>query len=269
MVTSKELAIADVSELPLRTRIESFFKGTDAVANFAKSVMISVLRGQLNLNDKEKAIVGTYFRMYAWIASMVAMNHRIHFQGAAAAARALFELLLDTVIETYFAADNIVSFCDAHIDACKIDCTKQRAFITAPMRKDNIDALIVKHWGKNKKGLPNRPKHWSGKNVRDRAHDLGLSYEELYVEEYQLLSWYIHSGAVGHVNVPEELFEIRFGLSHSHAQKTFLEATVTCAKEMKITIAIDWFQDAIADLRLTPGKVLVDEQIKILEANKK
>lgn len=287
MVTLEELAITDVADLPLRKQIESFFKGTDAIASFAKSVMIPILRGQLNLNDKEKAITGTYFRMYAWIVSMVAMNSRIHFQGAAAAARALFELLLDMqmlssdktgslvqkftafpAIETYFAAEKLVSFCDEHINLCKIDCTQQRTFITQPMKQSEINALIIKHWGKTKKGFPNRPEHWSGKHVRERARDLGLSYEELYVEEYQLLSWYIHSGAAGHVNVPEKLFEIRFGLAHSLAQKIFLEATTTCAREMKITIAIDWFQDAIADLRLMPGKVLVDEQIKILEANK-
>ncbi len=55
----EELAIADIFELPLRTRIEPFFKGTSAIADFTKSVMIPILRGQVKLNDKEKAIVGS------------------------------------------------------------------------------------------------------------------------------------------------------------------------------------------------------------------
>jgi hypothetical protein len=94
MVTFDELEKADVSDLPVRMRIEAFYKGTDALSQFTESKMIPILKGQINLSYKEKAIVGTYYRMYGSVRSLVAMNRRIHFQGAAAAARSLFELLL-------------------------------------------------------------------------------------------------------------------------------------------------------------------------------
>jgi len=95
MITYSELEKADVSDLPIRKRVGAFYKGTDAIAKFVEKELIEILRSQLNLNDKEKAIIGTYLRMYAYLRSMVAMNHRIHFQGAASATRSLFELLLD------------------------------------------------------------------------------------------------------------------------------------------------------------------------------
>jgi hypothetical protein len=68
VVTFEELEKADVSDLPTRTRVEAFYKGTDAISQFAQSEIIPILRGQINLSDKEKAIVGTYYRMYAWVA---------------------------------------------------------------------------------------------------------------------------------------------------------------------------------------------------------
>lgn len=283
MVTLDELEKADVSDLSIRTRVEAIYKGTDAVSKFAESVMIPPLRGQINLSDKEKAIVGTYYRMYAWIRSMVAMNSHIHFQGAAAAARSLFELLTDiktlaidktgklaekfhafSEIEKFRVAENLVSFCDGHPNDTKLDDSRQRTFINKPNKRQTVHQTIVKYWGINKKKKPRRPKHWTGKNLLDRAHDHGLEYEELYFKAYPLLSWYIHSGSTGYAGLDAEAFEACFGLSHSIAQQMFLEATLICAQEMKIPIA----DNAIADLRLTPGKVIVEEQIKILEKAK-
>jgi len=287
LVSFEELEKADVFDLPTRTLVEAFYKGTDALAEFAKSVMIPLLRGQINLGDKEKAIVGTYYRMYAWVRSMVAMNSRIHFQGAATAARSLFELLLDIQtlatdktgasverfhtfpeIERFRVADNLVSFCNDHRNNTRLDDSHQRAFMSKPGKRESIDQTIVKLWGKTKKGKPNRLEHWTGKKIRERAHDLGLKYDELYHESYPLLSWYIHSGSTGYAGLSSETIEQCFGVSHSIAQKVFLEATVICAQEMKISLALDWFHKAIAELRLTPGKVLVEEQIKILEETK-
>jgi len=287
MLTFDEIERADVADLPTRLRVEAFYKGTDAVSKFAESMMIPVLNGQIILSDKEKAVVGTYYRMYGWVRSMVAMNHRIHFHGAAAAARSLFELLLDIKIlttdkdgclvdkfhafpgiEKYRVAQKLVSFCMNHANSTTLDCSYQQDFISSPGKEQTINETVVKFWGKTSKGKPNRPKHWTGKDIQKRAQDLGPEYEELYIETFPLFSWYIHSGSTGYAGLNEETLETCFGISHSIAQKVFLEATVICAEEMKISSAILGFKEIIADLRLTPGKVLVNEQIKILEAAK-
>lgn len=287
MVTFDELEKADVSDLPIRKRVEAFYKGTDAISKFAESVIIPVLKGQLNLNDREIAIVGTYYRMYAWISSMVAMNNPIYFQGAAAAARALFELLLDIKmlgtdqtsksiqrfhafpeVEKFRVAQKLVRFCDNHPNTIDRNLTTQRSFINSNERKRNIETSIRKHWGTTKEGKPNRPKHWTGKNIPARAHVLGPEYEELYFEAYPLLSWYIHSGSTGYVGVTQEALQSCFGWSHIIAQKAFLEATLICAQEMKISLALEGLPNMLEDLRLTPGKVLTEEQIKILKEAK-
>lgn len=57
--------------------------------------MVPVLNGQLNLSDKEAAILGTYFRFYLCAKGVLSLNDRRFFQLVASAARTGFELLID------------------------------------------------------------------------------------------------------------------------------------------------------------------------------
>lgn len=288
MVTFDELEKADVSDLSVRVRVEAFYKGTVEVSKFAGSVMIPLLRGQINLNDKEKSIVGTYYRMYLWIRLMADMKSRIHFQVAAAAARSLFELLLDIKIladdktgefierfhafpeiEKFRVAENIISFYHKHRDYMKpSNISQQRKFVNKPGRQEAIKQAILKYWGATIKGKPKHPKHWTGKSIQGRAHDLGLRYEKLYVRLFPILSWHIHSGSTGYAGFDEQGIEACFGVSHSIAQEAFLDATLICAEEMKISKVLDWLPNVIANLRLTPGRVLTEKQIEVLKKAK-
>jgi len=186
MATIEEVQQAEITDLSVRKRVEAFYKGTDAIAKFAQEVMIPMLRGQLNLNDKERAITGIYYRMYLWIPSMVTMNSRIHFQGAASAARSLFELLLDIKlldadttgemvakfhvfpkVERFRVAQNIVSFNDKNPDSTIIVDTHQRNLVNKPGKVQEIEETITTHWGTTKSGHPRHPDHWSGMNMKE------------------------------------------------------------------------------------------------------
>lgn len=285
MIKFDELQKSNFSELPIDKQIEAFYKGTDALAKFSKAVMIPIIDGQFKFNAKERAVVGIYYRMYAWIKSMVAMNGVVHFQGSAAAVRSLFELLIDIKmleedeagenvekfhafpgVERFKVAEKLVDFCDKYKGQIDINSTHQRNFINKKNKRQEIEQSKDKCWGRDKKGKTRQPKHWSGKDdIRKRAQDLGLKYEKIYMEIYPQLSWQIHSGSAGYAGLKEEHFKAIFLLCNSNAQKIFLEATTICANLLKITIALDWFKKAVEDLSLTSGRVLVEEQIKILE----
>ncbi len=283
MATLEEIQKAEVTDLSVRQRVEAFYKGTDAIRHFAAEVMIPVLRGQLNLNDHESAVTGNYYRMHLWILSLVAMNSRVHFQGAASAARSLFELLLDVKLlerdsdgsmtakfqafpdlDRFRVANQVVKYNDAHCDS-NIQDTLQRDSIQAPGKKQAIDQLARQHWGTTKAGNPKRPNHWSGMNVRERATHLGNKYEELYVEAYPLMSWFVHAGSACYRGLDEHALESCFGICHSIAQRCFLEATELTAAIMHITEAVEGFNDILEDLRLTPGKVIVKEQAQMID----
>lgn len=284
MTTPSELEKAEISNKAVKIRVEAFYKGTVACSEFAQKRIIPLLHALIKPSDAEKAIIGTYYRMYMWIRSMTNMKSRIHFQAAAAAARSLFELLLDMKIladddtgqsvkkfrefpeiERFRVAENLVSFADKHPGHMKFDVSQRRRFRDKKGRRKAIEQTIVSLWGVTTTGKLRRPKHWTGKDVLTRAHGCGLKYEELYLRLYPLLSWHIHSGSIGYAGLGENEIEAGFGVYHSVAQDMFLEATVICAHETKLSQVLDWLKDKIADLRVTPLKGLTQKQIQILE----
>ena len=284
MISFDKLEKTDVSDSSVRVRAEAFYKGTVEVSKFAQSVMIPLLASLIKLNDRERAIFGTYYRMYLWIRPMAGMNSRTYYQATAAAARALFELLLDMKIlttdktgelvekfhafpdvEKFRVADNLVSFCESHPDITIPNVAHRRTFINKPGTRQSVDQTIIKYWGIGKKGKPKRPKHWTGKNVPSRAHGLGLQYEELYFRLYPVLCWNIHSGSTSYAGFSVDGLDACFGVCHSVAQEAFLDATLICAQEMKISKVLDWLPNVIADLRQTPARVLTEKSIKMLE----
>lgn len=283
MASLAELEQAEVTQLSVRQRVEAFFKGTDIIKQFAAEVMVPILCCQLSLNEQEEAVTGVYYRMYLWMLSLVSMNSRVHFQGAAAAARTLFELLLDEKllvtdtngsmiakfhafpeVERFRLAKAIVGYNDTHRGS-GIDDVHQRQLISTMGKEQAVNQQASQHWGTTKSGNPYRPQHWSGLKVKDRAKRLGPQYEELYIESYPLLSWSIHSGSVNYAGLNEDAIESCFGLSHSIAQRCFIEATTLITELMHIKEAVEGFNDILKELRLTPGKVIVKEQARIID----
>jgi hypothetical protein len=283
MATLKEIQQAEVSQLPVRQRVEAFYKGTDAIRHFAQEVMIPVLRGQLNLSDHERAVTGTYYRMYLRILSLVALNSRIHFQAAASEARGLFELLLDlklleddrdgsmtarfhafTEVDRFRVAKEVVDYNDTH-PGSSIQDTHERNLVSKQGKQQAVDLLTAQNWGRTKAGNPHRPKHWSRLTVRARAARLGSDYEELYVKSYPLMSWSVHAGSASYAGLDEDAIESWFGLSHSISQRCFVEATALVARLMRIREAVEGFEDILETLRRTPGGVIVEEQARIID----
>lgn len=287
MVTIEDIKKADFNQLPVSKRVEAFYKKTDLISQYVQEELVPVIKNQIDLDDREKAIVGTYFRMCAWIYSMVAMNGPIHFQGAATAARSLFELLLDIKIladdnigecvnkfhhfpeiARFNSAKKLVNFCNSHPSQSKINDFRQRNFLKGGKKEREIQKIIDKHWGKDSKGKqrkPNKLDHWTGMDARKRARSIGDHYESLYAQHYPRLSWYIHSGSAGYDNLNADDIEICFCLSHILAQDVFFEATTICAKEIKLIQALDDFYDEIKNIERAPGWIVLDELMKSLD----
>ena len=80
MASLEEIAAAETRDLSVRQKVEAFYKGTDALTKFSTEAIVPIIRGQLDLNDREKAIVGIYLRMHAWMHSLVTLNSRLHFR---------------------------------------------------------------------------------------------------------------------------------------------------------------------------------------------
>lgn len=267
-----------------RTLAEAFFKTTDALTFFSEKVVKPQLDGLLGKSERDLAIVGTYYRMYGWMRSLLAMNERAHFQGAASAARSLFELKLD--IELLFADQNgmlvkryhafpnaekfrsasmLVAFAESHrASSIDLDVTTHKRFVDQASHE--IETILLDNWGMSvrkfeKRGLG----HWSGMSVKNRARTVDseqgtTSNEQLYLEAYPLLSWYIHSGSTGTAGMGEQAIEALYGWAHSISHESIIRATQLCGKEYRLDLAVNGFNELLEEARLTGARFLNEQK---------
>lgn len=85
---------ADVGKAEMK-QAEAFFRGTEALCNFANKHVVPVLVGIISPNDYERALFDTYYRMQFWLLSLEKLDYPSHFQAVLNAARGTYELLLD------------------------------------------------------------------------------------------------------------------------------------------------------------------------------
>lgn len=284
MTKSDELNIAELARSATYIQAQAFCRGTKAWAEFAEAKMVPLLGGLLTLNNKERAVVGTYYRMYLWMRSLADLKSVVHFQAAAAGARTTFELLLDmklvavdetgqsverfhafSEIEKYRVAKKHVEFCEANPTTKKYGFSQRQKYVQASGREQRVLRTVVRLWGTNRKGKPNWPKHWTGKDIPGRLRGLPLEYREFYHWLYPVLSWYIHAGSTAYVGFSTEGLEAALGISHSVAQEMFHEASLICATETKLITAAEWLRESFDELKGAPLRGLTPKQVKILK----
>jgi hypothetical protein len=276
----EELQRFDVRKLPLAEQVKAFAESSEHVRFLAADVINPLLQAAMatGSTDREKAVVGCYYRAYAWMFTLAILREPIHFQAVAAGARSLFELWVDLKlllgdpagraveryhafprVERFRAAQKIVEFSDTH-PAAKIDCTRQRTLVDDPTKQQEIASLVVKLWGKDKKRHPRYLRHWSGQDLPARIPPGETEMEQIYNEQYPLLSWYVHSGSAGYAGLDDNALRCCFALSHTIAQRASLVSLELVAREMKIMQAVEWLPDAIEKTRLVPGLLMFQDK---------
>jgi hypothetical protein len=276
VLTFDELLNADLPSQ--KTLVDASFDGTQYMHDFSREKMLPVLKTLLFPSPQEVAVRDTYYKMSLLLRSALAMNSLDHFQSVAALTRSLFELWLDLKIlaqdttgdavkkynefpeiERYRTAEQLVNFATSHPQSLRMDISAQRAFHADPQRAQ----IIANVKAKRKDGR--LPTHWTETDVRNRARSVGQ--EAIYVEAYPLLSWYVHAGATGTAGMSRQALEALFGFCHSLIQRMFVDATSTCAKTTKIA-SLDYFDSWMRSIKLKTGELIVQEQIKLLEAKR-
>ena len=287
MLSQDSNPTSDKINIPSHTVSESFYRTTAALTDFVKDQVKPSLDGCLEMNQREIALASTFYRMYGWMLSLVAMNQNLHYQGIASATRSLFELMLDIellhcdkdgrLVEQYFTffriekyrvAKQIVAFGNRDNDNLinKVDII--HSFIEK-VEKRSIDEEIYNVWGINKeKILKGNLKHWTNMSVRDRAKKIDDIYGNnrnmsFYIDTYPLLSWYIHAGGTGTLGLTEKAIDGIFRLCHYLSQTSFINGIKICAKEFKINLAIPAFEKLLDEASLV-GARYIQEQEKLI-----
>ncbi len=277
--------------------VDSRYRATREIVLFAEQMIMPVLGNTINPNSREFAIIGTYYRAYALGQSIVKLNSRIHLQAIAAAARTMFECLIDirTIeadstgeqverfhafpsVTKFLQATRVVSFYDDHPDLepdAYFDVEKKRRKVVGgPEKQKRVTDDVVRLWGRSKKsGKPQWPDHWTGKNLRERARDLGHQYEQLYLDFYAFGSWYVHAGATAYAGLEASLFDGVVGLSHDLAHRCLVETTDVCARELHLMKGIEGLRTMLEKLSDAPSRFFLErhlekEQQKLQEGTK-
>ncbi|MFA5260174.1 MAG: DUF5677 domain-containing protein [Candidatus Omnitrophota bacterium] len=304
-ISIEELRSLGLDSLSLRAKTKAYFAGTQAIRDFAYQVMLPLLKGQLNLRPIEKALYGTYLRMYAWIDSVIRLNKIADLQAVGSAARALFEQLVDIellvanipndAVTKFFEFTKVARFHYAQkyhdYESKKVvtppthTLSNLRKLVNDPQEKAKIEQLVITHWGKTKSGKPNFPDHWSNMPLNERASKIdahgsaapnkkSIKYEGHYREYYPFFSWQVHPGLVGFGGLDVSDLEVFFVRAHSEISALFTIATLIVADQLKLTPAINAHARAnlpslIEEIRLVPGEEIVKEQVKTLKKLKK
>jgi|CZKJ01.1.fsa_nt_gi hypothetical protein len=259
---------------PVQTT-DRFYTMVKSLSEFDKMEVRGVIQTLLSTSGRERCFVGTYYRTTANIATLLEFKQPRHFQAIAMLARGLFELAVDirlidlipggptkimefTDVEKLRCARKILQFKAAN-PAAKVETTIYSSFVTNNERR--IDGTKSVLW-KTTKNLS----HWSGLSLPKRVALVKSPFEEIYEVNYPQLSWYVHSGLTGIVNLKAETFTLVCGSAFKLAADAYREVLLTMIREFKIAKANEKIEGKLDAARFLPLTDTPQEADQLLRA---
>jgi hypothetical protein len=262
---------------------KSYYCGIEACDLFAKKFLNPVLATQLSLSEREKTILGLYYRIIAFCRSLLVLNNAIHFQSVASATRSILEIYLDLEILHQNKFTDGVTRVVAFMEAQKLKAARKtikffdnnptllpsRSAIDAQREYvKNSEVRIVAQtetlWGMDRTKKPKTPEHWTEWDLKSRAIKLGKAFELLVNEGYDQRNFLIHSGVTGVSGLNWRDFTILCALSYKTVHECLLGTFTVLVEELKLRAALEPFDEQREQLRRIPGWVLADEKLKSL-----
>jgi len=240
-----------------------------SVREFDKLELGNLLSSIVSLRptDRENCFLGIYYRAAGTVDSLLQLDTPKHFQAAAMLARSLFELAVDiklidkislswmkmvffVEVEKLRAARQMIAFAQTN-PSRGLDVQSQIEFVTK--NEQRIEHNHRTLWPPQKAGakLPEL-KHWSELNLARRAKLLGEPFDAMYKFQYPRLSWYVHAGLTGVINLPAEFFPTVHGYALALALPCYTQILESVIQEMKIDRAVEKIHNALKLATLLP-----------------
>jgi hypothetical protein len=137
-----------------------------------------------------------------------------------------------------------------------IDSATYDAFIAK--NQIRLDALRKSIWP----GV-NRLEHWSGLRMYERVALLKAPFDRIYQVEYPILSWYVHSGLTGVLNLQAETFTYICSNAFKLAADAYWEVLLAMIRRFKIAKANEKIERKLEVARMLPFTEN-DEQVDAL-----
>ena len=266
--------VASTALDPLQTT-DRFYTMVKSLSEFDKTEVRGVIQTLLSTSYRERCIIGTYHRVTANISSLLEFKQPRHFQAVAMLARGLFELSVDirlidlipdgltkimefTDVEKLRCARKILRFKAAN-PAAEVDTSLYSSFVAN--NENRIDAAKRMLWPTAK-----MLSHWSGLDLPRRVALVRSPFAEIYEVSYPQLSWYVHSGLTGIVNLKAETFTLVCGRAFKLATDSYSEVLMTVIREFKISKTNEKIEDKLKAAKLLPFTDTPEEADKLLRA---
>jgi hypothetical protein len=280
--TEADVLRADQVAVTPRLFANATFEGVRALYTFSAFYIRPLLQGLVAATARDQAILGLYYRLAAYLASVRRLDAPLHFQSIAAAARSAFEVGLDieligrdptnasvdrlaafTRVERYRVASRLVDFYANRPLPPDFNIARQRQVCADQAETTQVEALVLQYWGRRRNGDLNWPKHWSPfPETRGRARQVGPGWEERYVRYYYMLSWQIHSGVVGAAGLQQDSFDIFVADAHRLIRDTVIDAFGVLGRELHLAQAMNEWGNRLEFLRHVSGIALVDQRLQ-------
>ena len=210
---------------------------------FDKKEIRGIVQGLLAKTDRDTCFIGNYYRAAANVETLLSLKSAKDLQAIAMVARGLFELAVDTKlidaipdavkkilafpdVEKLRAARKIVKYKAAN-PAATVDASIHDTFIRINAKRIETERNAV--WPGVKK-----VEHWSGLNLSDRVARVKAPFDEIYNVEYPQLSWYVHPGLTGFVNLRAETFNMLVASQYKLAGECYMALLTAIIDEFGI-----------------------------------
>jgi hypothetical protein len=163
-----------------------------------------------------------------------------------------------TDVEKLRCARKVLRFKAAN-PAAKVDTSIYSSFVAANESRINTAKAML--WPTKKK-----VSHWSGRDLAQRVELVKSPFEEIYEVNYPQLSWYVHSGLTGIVNLKAETFTLVCGCAFKLAADAYWEVLTTVIREFKIAKANEKIEGKLKAAKLLPFTDTPEQAEQLLKA---
>jgi|SRR5208337_213598 len=238
-----------------------FYSVLKILREFDQLEINGVIENLLSRTDREQCFIATYYRGVANVETLLTLESVGHYQAVAMLARGLFELAVDMRLldRVPGGPDKMILFADVEKLRCArkivkyqnsrsspfLDATRSATFIATEQAR--IELARKAMW-------PNLTKvdHWSGRNLAQRVAFVGSPFDEFYEAYYPLLSWYVHSGLTGIINLQKEAFTTMCGIAFRLAGESYEQILLAMIREFKIAKGNVKIEEKLKAAKLLP-----------------
>jgi hypothetical protein len=255
------IPVNTASEIDLSTMPGRCYAMLKSLNEFDKQEIAGVVRGLLAKTDRDNCFIGNYYRARANVETLLSLKNGKDLQAIAMVARGLFELAVDVKLigvipdavqkivafpdaEKLRAAKKILKFKVAHPDA-RMDTSIYDSFIANNTKR--IEAERNRMWPSIKKLT-----HWSGLDLSQRVALLKEPFDEIYEVQYPQLSWYVHSGLTGFVNLKAETLNMAATSGNKLAAECYAALLTAIIEEFGVEKADPKIKNRLTLARMLP-----------------